>query len=267
MKRQIGLGIALVLPLVITAWGCNGEQIESGVKSTGTKLEKAGGAIESGTKNLGEKIKDAGTGSKLEGAASTTGAVVEKSGEKTREVLDKTGEKLKEVAPAAGKAVEKAGEKLKDLKHKTGEKLKDLKEKDRRQTQRPGRQGQRHHQEGDRQELIALPNRSRTAARLPGAVIRCQRPGGGPHGPPLPFRLGHEACFLRRHEGHQLLTEEFARSRTYYREPVTGDRPEISSLACTSLPGSPAWLPVESSAAKRNNRVCSPKNIGDRLAE
>jgi len=47
MNRQIGLGIALSLPLAITAWGCNGDQIESGVKTTGTKLEKAGGAIES----------------------------------------------------------------------------------------------------------------------------------------------------------------------------------------------------------------------------
>src|SRR5271157_315803 len=129
MNRQIGLGIALSLPLAITAWGCNGEQIESGVKTTGTKLEKAGGAIESGTKSLGEKIKETGTGSKLAGAASTTGAVIEKGGEKTRDVLDKTGEKLKEVAPAAGKAVDKAGDKLKDLKDKAGPELKDLKDK------------------------------------------------------------------------------------------------------------------------------------------
>src|SRR5271157_2183263 len=128
MNRQIGLGIALSLPLAITAWGCNGDQIESGVKTTGTKLEKAGGAIESGTKSLGEKIKETGTGSKLEGAASTTGAVIEKGGEKTRDVLDKTGGKLKEVAPAAGKAVDKAGEKLKELKDKAGEKLKELKD-------------------------------------------------------------------------------------------------------------------------------------------
>ena len=53
----------------VAAWGCNGDQIESGVKTTGAKLEKAGGAIESGTKSLGEKIKESGAGSKLEGAA------------------------------------------------------------------------------------------------------------------------------------------------------------------------------------------------------
>src|SRR5271165_2238220 len=93
MNQRIGLGIALSLPLAVAAWGCNGDQIESGVKTTGAKLEKAGGAIESGTKSLGEKIKETGTGSKLEGAAATTGAVIEKGGEKTREVLDTTGEK------------------------------------------------------------------------------------------------------------------------------------------------------------------------------
>jgi hypothetical protein len=129
MNHRIRLSIALSLPLAITAWGCSGEQIESGVKTTGTSLEKAGGAIESGAKGLGEKIKETGAGSKLEGAAATTGSVIEKGGEKTHEVLDKTGEKLKEVAPAAGKAVDKAGEKLKDLKEKAGEKLKELKDK------------------------------------------------------------------------------------------------------------------------------------------
>ena len=40
MYRKIRLGIALGLPLAIIAWGCNGEQIESGAKATATGLER-----------------------------------------------------------------------------------------------------------------------------------------------------------------------------------------------------------------------------------
>ena len=44
-------------------------------------LDKAGGAIESAGKSVGDKIKESGAGTKLEGAAATTGNVLEKGGE------------------------------------------------------------------------------------------------------------------------------------------------------------------------------------------
>jgi hypothetical protein len=119
----------LTLPLTLALWGCNSEQIESGANSTATGLSKAGGAIESGSKNLGDKLKESGSGTKLEGAAASTGRVIEQGGEKTREVLDKAGDKLKEAAPAAGKAIDKAGDKLKEVGQKTSSELKELKEK------------------------------------------------------------------------------------------------------------------------------------------
>ena len=92
MKRQIGLGIALALPLAITAWGCNGEQIESGVKSTGTNLEKAGGAIEKAPRAW-ETNQGIRHGLQARRRCGDDRRGDEKSGEKTREVLDKTGEK------------------------------------------------------------------------------------------------------------------------------------------------------------------------------
>src|SRR5271157_4005078 len=87
MNRQIGLGIALSLPLAITAWGCSGEQIESGVKTTGTKLEKAGRAVD----KAGEKIKD---------------------------IKDKVGPELKDLEHKAGQLEQKAGKELKSLEDK-----------------------------------------------------------------------------------------------------------------------------------------------------
>ena len=60
----------------------------------------------------GEKLRETGAGSKLEGAATTTGKVLEQGSEKTHEVLDKAGDKIKQAGPAVGKAVDKAGEKL-----------------------------------------------------------------------------------------------------------------------------------------------------------
>jgi len=98
MNRQIGLGIALSLPLAITAWGCNGQQIESGVKTTGTKLEQAGGAI-----------KD---------AAPAAGKAVDKAGEKLKDLKDKVGPEIKDLEHKAGQLEQKAGEKLKSLEDK-----------------------------------------------------------------------------------------------------------------------------------------------------
>src|SRR5271166_2207301 len=104
MNRQIRMGVVLLGPLALTAWGCSGEQIESGTKATATGIEKTGQAIESGSKRLGENIKDSGTGSKLE------------------DLKDQAGDKLKELKEQAGDLEKKAGEKLKDL----GEKAKEV---------------------------------------------------------------------------------------------------------------------------------------------
>ena len=187
MNRKIRLGIAPTLPLAITAWGCNGEQIESGAKATAKGLERAGRRHRVGHQEPGREAQGNRHGLEARRGRGHDRRGHREGGEKTREVLDKTGEKLKEVAPAAGKAVDKAGEKLSELKDKAGEAQGPQGEgrsraqgpqgqgrpgrgQGRREAQGSGRQGQGPHQQGNRQELTDLA--LRMSRRRPFGRVR-----------------------------------------------------------------------------------------------
>jgi hypothetical protein len=133
MKVHQKVAAVLVSSLGLVSWGCSGEDVESGVKSTGNGIESAGKSVGSGTKSLGEKIKESGTGGKMEKVANATGNAIETSGEKIKEGTEKLGEKIKDKAEGIGKAVEKTEKKIvdgaKNIKDKIVEEGKDLKDK------------------------------------------------------------------------------------------------------------------------------------------
>ena len=62
VHRRIAAGVVCSLGLV--AWGCSGEDVESGVKNTGQAVENAGKKIESSAEGIGKKIDEAGAKAK-----------------------------------------------------------------------------------------------------------------------------------------------------------------------------------------------------------
>ena len=101
MKVHQKVAAVLVSSLGLVAWGCSGDDVESGVNKTGDGIESAGKATGSGIKAAGEKIKDAGAGGKMENAANATGTAISKGGEKIISGTEKLGEEDPRTEPRA----------------------------------------------------------------------------------------------------------------------------------------------------------------------
>jgi hypothetical protein len=101
MRVHQGLAAGLVCSLGLVAWGCSGESVESGVKSTGDGIKNTGKAIE----NAGEKLKD---------KAADIGKAVDKKIESAKELEEKAVQKIKDGAKATVEGAKNVKDKIVD---------------------------------------------------------------------------------------------------------------------------------------------------------
>ena len=118
MKTHQKVAAVLVSSLGLSAWGCSGDAVESGVDKAGSGVKSVGKGIE----NVGDKLKE---------KAHDMGEGFDKGLQKAKDLEEKGVQKLKD----AGKAV---AEGAKNAKDKIVEEGKDLKDK----AAKAARQGQ-----------------------------------------------------------------------------------------------------------------------------